>query len=116
MTTNIGFTVIYRWRLHPGMEEQFQSQWAISTERILREEGGLGSRLHRADDGSWIGYAQWPDRATWEHARTLNSDDTAGRQRFLDAIAQTFPPVLLTPVADFLVRAPIRVPSENGVR
>jgi quinol monooxygenase YgiN len=107
MTVSIGFAVIYRWRLRAGMEQQFQQQWSVSTQRILRDEGGLGSRLHQAEDGSWVGYAQWPDRATWEHARSLPSTDPEGRQRFLDAIEESFPPILLTPVADFLVPADI---------
>jgi quinol monooxygenase YgiN len=102
MPVAIGFAVLYRWRLRAGMEQQFLQQWSSSTERIMKEEGGLGSRLHQAEDGTWVGYAQWPDRATWEHARSLSSTDPAGRQRFLDAIEESFPPVLLTPVADYL--------------
>lgn len=104
MTVTIGFAVIYRWRLRAGMEQQFQQQWSASTQRILRDQGGLGSRLHQAEDGSWVGYAQWPDRATWEHARSLPSADPEGRQRMLDAIEESFPPVLLTPVADYLIQ------------
>ena len=30
--------------------------------------GGLGSRLHRSEDGSWIAYAQWPHKDAWEAA------------------------------------------------
>lgn len=41
------FVVLYRWR--------------IKTARY----GALGSRLHQVDDGSWLAYAQWPDRERW---------------------------------------------------
>lgn len=109
MTATIGFAVIYRWRLRAGMQQQFQQQWATTTERILREDGGLGSRLHQGEDGTWFAYAQWPDRATWERARSLPSTDPEGRQRFIDAIEESFPPVLLAPVADYLMPVTVRV-------
>lgn len=32
-------------------------------------------RLHESDQGTWIAYAQWPDRAHWEHVEeTLGVD------------------------------------------
>ena len=60
------FAVMYRWRLKPGTESEFVAAWADRTRAILETEGGLGSRLHRADDGSIVAYAQWPSRAAWE--------------------------------------------------
>jgi len=35
-----------------GLEDQFRHGWMIRTEEIKREMGGLGSRLHRSEDGS----------------------------------------------------------------
>jgi heme-degrading monooxygenase HmoA len=63
------FAVIYRWRLVPGREAQFEDGWRAATEAIAAEFGGWGSRLHRGEDGFVVAYAQWPDRATWEAAR-----------------------------------------------
>ena len=63
------FVVIYRWKIKPGMEEQFRTAWGKATCAIAMRYGALGSRLHRADDGTWLAYAQWPDRAQWEAMR-----------------------------------------------
>jgi hypothetical protein len=82
------FAVIYRWRVIPGLEAQFEEGWRAGTERIAAEFGGWGSRLHRGEDGAFIAYAQWPDKATWERAmesRMHHSDDEA-RQKYRDAI------------------------------
>lgn len=82
------FAVIYRWRVIPGLEAQFEEGWRAGTERIAAEFGGWGSRLHRTEDGAFIAYAQWPDKAAWENAmqtRMHHSDDEA-RQKYRDAI------------------------------
>ncbi|MEZ6023539.1 MAG: antibiotic biosynthesis monooxygenase [Hyphomonadaceae bacterium] len=82
------FVVIYRWRVIPGREAQFEAGWRAGTEAIAAEFGGWGSRLHKAEDQVYIAYAQWPDKATWEKAmesRMRHSDDAA-RQQYRDAI------------------------------
>ncbi len=82
------FAVIYRWRVIPGLEAQFEEGWAAGTTRIAAEFGGWGSRLHRAPDGAYIAYAQWPDEAAWKKAmesRMAHSDDEA-RRKYRDAI------------------------------
>lgn len=74
------FAVIYRWKLIPGREAQFEEGWKAGTAAIAREFGGWGSRLHRGEDGVTVAYAQWPDRATWEKAmetRMRHSNDVA---------------------------------------
>lgn len=62
------FAVIYAFSVHPGKEEIFEQSWYAMTELIRDYEGGLGSRLHRKEDGMYIAYAQWPDRSTWDKA------------------------------------------------
>ena len=59
------FVVLYRWRIKKDHEEEFRAAWARATEKIAERYGALGSRLHRVDDGSWLAYAQWPDRERW---------------------------------------------------
>jgi quinol monooxygenase YgiN len=59
------FVVLYRWRIRSGKEEQLRAAWASATRKIMTRYGALGSRLHRAEDGSWVAYAQWPDRERW---------------------------------------------------
>ena len=82
------FAVIYRWRVIAGLEAQFEAGWAAGTAAIAREFGGWGSRLHKAEEGVYVAYAQWPDEDSWKKAmekRMHHSDDEA-RQQYLDAI------------------------------
>ncbi len=103
MQTKIGFAVIYRWRLLAGKEEGFREAWEVMT-RLLRESyGALGSRLHSAEDGTWVAYAQWPDRDTWERSEVTEPEGLAAMTRMKEGVEVRFPPVLLDPIADFLV-------------
>jgi heme-degrading monooxygenase HmoA len=82
------FAVVYRWRIAPGLEAQFEEGWKRGTERIAAEFGGWGSRLHRGEDSVYVAYAQWPDEATWRKAmenRMRHSDDEA-RRMYREAI------------------------------
>jgi hypothetical protein len=82
------FAVVYRWRVIAGREAQFEEGWKRGTERIAAEFGGWGSRLHKASDGVYVAYAQWPDIDAWNRAmetRMHHSDDEA-RQKYRDAI------------------------------
>jgi heme-degrading monooxygenase HmoA len=63
------FIVIYRWKLKRGTEERFREGWRRATQAISLRYGALGSRLHRAEDGSFVAYAQWPDKQHWEDMR-----------------------------------------------
>jgi heme-degrading monooxygenase HmoA len=74
------FAVIYRWRVIPGLEAQFERGWAAGTAAIAAEFGGWGSRLHRGERNVYVAYAQWPDEATWRQAmetRMRHSDEEA---------------------------------------
>lgn len=98
------FMVMYRWRLKPGMERQFIEAWRAATLLIREKCGGLGSRLHRAHDGTYLAYAMWPDEATREAG--LNSDDPERvrlRGLMREAIQESFPEVRMEAVADLIV-------------
>jgi hypothetical protein len=100
------FAVIYRWRVIPGLEAQFEEGWRRGTERIAAEFNGWGSRLHKAEDGVFVAYAQWPDEVAWRRAmesRMHHSDDEA-RQKYRDAIVPgSFETLFAMPVvADLL--------------
>ena len=85
------FVAVYWWRVHPGKEEQFRKAWHRGTELITQIYGSYGSRLHRDGDGRFVGYAEWPDEATWRGAfdRKMAYDDAETRAAFLDAVAET---------------------------
>jgi quinol monooxygenase YgiN len=100
------FCVIYEWKVRPGKEDQFRETWRNITEAIFHQHGSLGSRLHHADDGRWIAYAQWPDREHWEHhADTIGVELERSRQaQALDGEAKVL--FRLTVTDDLLKPAP----------
>jgi hypothetical protein len=101
--SKVGFAVIYRWRICNGLEDQFQQAWATITELFLAERGALGSRLHKVDDGTWVAYAQWPTRQTWENSRERGPADPDASALMAEATEESFEPILLDPVQDYLV-------------
>lgn len=107
----LGFAVIYRWRLHPGQEDAFVEAWAEVTHAIRDLCGGLGSRLHKGDDGTWLAYAQWPSRAMWDAAALTDPALQSARQQMRDAIAESLPDIPLQPLADLLV--PVTIPTTD---
>ena len=100
------FVVAYWWRAHPGKEEQFRAAWRRGTELIRAKYGSLGSRLHRDEEGRFVGVAEWPDRATWQAAfdAKMVYDEPATRAAFVEAIAEAGDaPLLLMEVTDDLL-------------
>lgn len=82
------FTLIYTFRVKPGMEEAFQRSWAFITEEYKRTRGSLGSRLHRDQDGAFVAIALWPDRARWEElAPSASPEMEAARSTMREACA-----------------------------
>lgn len=103
MTKSVNFCVIYKFKVRPGMEESFIKGWSHLTEAIRETRGGMGSRLHKSDNGWWVAYAQWPDRQTWESAQTAyESPDTEASNLMTEAIEDRVPPILLEPIIDLL--------------
>jgi hypothetical protein len=96
------FHVIYRWRVHEGKESQFEQSWAEVTRMIRAHRGGLGSRLHRCPDGTYVAYARWPDHDTWHRSGSIPLPDDGVVARMKEAIASSEPPIQMTAVADLL--------------
>jgi len=97
------FTVLYRWRLHPGAEATFIKAWSRISELLLSQRGSLGSRLHRGPDGWWYSYAQWPSAQAREDAFAGDPVDSSASQQMRDSIAESLPELVLESVADFMV-------------
>ncbi len=100
------FVAAYRWKVHPGKEAQFRAAWRRGTELIQARYGSLGSRLHRDEEGRFVGMAEWPDRASWQTAfdAKMVYDEPATRAAFVDAIADAGQePLLLMEVTDDLL-------------
>jgi hypothetical protein len=97
------FIVVYRWKLKEGMEDRFRQGWRAATEAISQKYGSLGSRLHKADDGTWVAYAQWPDKERWEAMRDGPPADVPGfdlMRESIDDSAKTASPLFRMTVTD----------------
>jgi heme-degrading monooxygenase HmoA len=99
----LGFAVIYRWKVNPSKEEQFWLAWEEVTKAIRQFDGGLGSRLHKASDGTWLAYAQWPSREMWKRAGGAGDRVKTAMHLLNDAIEERLPHIELEPIADHLV-------------
>ena len=62
---SVMFCLLYKFEVKPERENEFREGWHLMSKRLVETSGSLGARLHRASDGSWISYAQWPDREKW---------------------------------------------------
>lgn len=84
------YVAVYAWRVKPGHEDRFREAWRRGTEAITRIYGSFGSRLHRAEDGRFIGYAEWPSEAVWRAAfeAKMVYDDPEARAMFIEALEE----------------------------
>lgn len=62
------FAVIYRFNLKSHQEKPYLSSWNRVANYFIKEKGAIGSCLHRGDDGLWVAYSRWPDKATRDNA------------------------------------------------
>jgi len=95
------FIALYRWKLIKGQERRFREGWHRITLEFYRERGSLGSRLHAAEDGTWVAYAQWPDKQAWEAAR-VQVRDTEAVQMMRESIELSHAPTFMEVVDDLL--------------
>ena len=100
------FVAAYWWRVKPGMESQFRRAWRRGTKLIQEKYGSLGSRLHRDEEGRFIGVAEWPDRATWQRAYDAKMvyDEEKTRAAFVETLEDwAEEPLLLMTITDDLL-------------
>ncbi len=82
--SNVGFAVLYRWKVRSDANAAFIAAWANATS-AFKTIGALGSRLHRSDDGDFYAYAEWPSREAWERTKTRSPVDSATSTALRDA-------------------------------
>ncbi len=101
------FVIVYRWRLKVGSEQRFRVAWARMTDAIRTTRGSLGSRLHRAADGTYVAYAQWPSRAHYDRQTTSGSADADAGSEMAACVEERFP-ILELDVEDDRLVPPVR--------
>lgn len=69
------FAVIYRSYVKAGFETQYHNCWTTIASYFISEKGALGSTLHRAENGMWVAYSKWPDKATRDAAWLHDNSD-----------------------------------------
>ncbi|WP_418508862.1 antibiotic biosynthesis monooxygenase family protein [Corallibacter sp.] len=62
------YIVLYTFKIKKDHKEDFIKAWKGLTKLIYKHEGSLGSRLHKKDTLTYIAYAQWPDKTTFDNA------------------------------------------------
>jgi RimJ/RimL family protein N-acetyltransferase/heme-degrading monooxygenase HmoA len=100
--------VIYRWRVKPGLEEQFASGWSEGTAAVHERCASFGARLHRPAKGGelWVSYARWPDEASRKACFATNDFHEAGFAKMREAVAETLPQIVMEIVDDQLDEPP----------
>lgn len=93
---------LYRWKIKPGKQKQFEENWSAVTKAIWEQCGSYGSRLHLAQNGEYIGYAQWPDIVTREKCE-LDQSVSEARRLMREAIEFSYPDECLEVKSDLLV-------------
>ncbi len=68
------FAVIYRSCIRPELEERYQKLWNQIASYFIQHRGAIGSCLHKTEDGIWLAYSRWPDKATRD--ASWSSDNT----------------------------------------
>ena len=111
MDDRAGFCVFNRCKVRPGLETEFEAAGLKLTKAYKRDRGGLGSRRHRAEDGLWGAYAQWPNKQMWEESRALGPPNTAAGQAMAQSVEERLYAILLEPVNDLLEPVPIKPQS-----
>jgi hypothetical protein len=64
MTEKTLFAVLYQGYVKQGRELEYRTAWHKIASYFIEKRGALGSSLHRTDEGLWVAYPCWPDRAT----------------------------------------------------
>ncbi len=95
--------IVYRWKLHPGREDEFTAAWREVTLAIYRR-GSQGSCLHRDEAGEYWAYASWPSdekrQACFSEDSKLKVDQAIATMK--DCVATRFDETKLTVVSDLL--------------
>ncbi len=96
------FIALYRWKVKIGHEQDFLAGWHSRTKEIYQHCNSLGSRLHQAEDGTWVAYAQWPDRQIYDAAQSIPVVNAEAREMFRESIEESYPDIYMNVIDDLL--------------
>lgn len=96
------FAVIYTWIVKEGNEGAFVDAWGRATVAITERCGSYGSRLHRADDGTFVGYARWPNESARDACFAEGPPDPRATADMFQAVDRALPEQRLEIINDLL--------------
>jgi hypothetical protein len=108
------FAVIYRWRVHPEKRDDFETGWRLVSEAVMERYGSLGSRLHVAEDGTYLSYGRWyvpEDRLPYRQHLDFHPEGWGLMQ---SAVLEEYPEIRMTVVGDLLNEPPDSLPGPAG--
>ncbi|WP_432452784.1 MULTISPECIES: antibiotic biosynthesis monooxygenase family protein [unclassified Agarivorans] len=97
------FVVLFRWKLDEQHIQSFKEGWSEIIHFNVDKCGALGSRLHKASDGTWISYSQWPSKEHWLRSKESESYVVKARDKMREAILWQDEPLLMSPQLDHFV-------------
>ena len=97
------FIALYHWKIKTGSETKFQEGWRRRTLEIRAHCGGLGSRLHKAEDGTFYGYAQWKNKEMWENLKNFPIIDQEASAMVRESVEENLPSVFMETIDDLLL-------------
>ena len=68
------FAVIYRGFVKLDSEAQYQHYWKRIATYFVNERGALGSTLHKTNEGMWVAYSKWPNKAARDSSWPQNQE------------------------------------------
>lgn len=75
------YCIIYKFEVKENCSESFIEGWAGLTRETYRNEGSLGSRLHKVSSSEYIAYAQWPSEEVYNNADNMSEEAHAYRNK-----------------------------------
>lgn len=86
------FIVVYRWRIHPGREEEFRAAWEELSSQYIQLRGQLDAKLTSGEDDVWVGKAVWGDRDDYILALERGVTDPRVANRMNTCVAEQLDP------------------------
>ncbi len=94
-------TIIYRWRIKAGREQDFEEAWAQGTEQIRERCDSGGSELFTGPDGVFYSLARWPSAASRDECSSAQSwEGESWRGVMKECIAERLPELPLRSLRD----------------
>ncbi|RKF20409.1 hypothetical protein DBZ36_08200 [Alginatibacterium sediminis] len=97
------FVVLFRWKLDESHVQSFKEGWSEVIHFNVEKYSALGSRLHKASDGTWISYSQWPSKEHWLRSKEAEHLVSEARSKMRKAIMWQDEPLLMSPQLDHFV-------------